>query len=73
MASVKLFLIDEIHILGENMRGAIIEVVISRMKTSESFNVTEDDGRLRFLAISATIPNIKDVILRLNLIITSIN
>jgi ATP-dependent DNA helicase HFM1/MER3 len=62
MASIKLFLIDEIHLLGENIRGSIIEVVVSRIKTSEAFNVANEDGRLRFLAISATIPNINDVI-----------
>jgi replicative superfamily II helicase len=50
-------------VLGENSRGATIEVVVSRMKT---FALTvpsneENDNKLRFIAVSATIPNINDV------------
>ena len=52
--SVKLFMIDEIHVMGENSRGATIEAVISRMKF---FNIKYP---LRFIAVSATIPNIGD-------------
>jgi ATP-dependent DNA helicase HFM1/MER3 len=32
--SIKLFMIDEIHLLGESSRGATIEAVVSRMKSS---------------------------------------
>ncbi len=67
MSTIKLVLIDEIHVLGESDRGATIEAVISRMKTfilKDSGDFTDSsrtpDG-LRFLAISATIPNIEDV------------
>ena len=49
---VGLFLIDEVHILGET-RGATLEAVVSRMK-STTLNV-------RFIAISATVPNSQDV------------
>jgi ATP-dependent DNA helicase HFM1/MER3 len=67
--SIKLFLIDEIHVLGENSRGATIEAVISRMKTyaynkqsnNENSNKINNTNSLRFIAISATIPNIEDV------------
>lgn len=52
MSLITLFLIDEVHILKED-RGAVLEVVVSRMK-SISTNV-------RFVALSATIPNFCDV------------
>ena len=73
MNSIKLFLVDEIHVLGENSRGAVIEAVISRMKTlcnhgltpgstnQMNFNHQNVSKSLRFIAISATIPNIDDV------------
>ena len=69
MISIKLFLIDEIHVLGESSRGAVIEAVVSRMKTytfshlaehSDSQQAAENAASLRFVAISATIPNIED-------------
>ncbi|XP_021346734.1 probable ATP-dependent DNA helicase HFM1 isoform X2 [Mizuhopecten yessoensis] len=63
--SVCLFLIDEIHVLNDNVRGATIEAVISRMKTvqvSLSHSNTEQPlPKLRFIAVSATIPNIEDI------------
>lgn len=49
---VKLFLIDEVHILKET-RGATLEAVVSRMKSVGS--------HVRFLAISATVPNSEDI------------
>lgn len=49
---VKLFLIDEVHILKED-RGACLEAVVSRMK-SVGHNV-------RFVALSATVPNPEDI------------
>ncbi|PYH46886.1 putative DEAD/DEAH box DNA helicase (Mer3) [Aspergillus saccharolyticus JOP 1030-1] len=52
MQLVKLFLIDEVHILKE-ARGATLEAVVSRMKTNGS--------RLRFIALSATVPNSEDI------------
>lgn len=52
MHLVKLFLIDEVHILRDT-RGAILEAVVSRMK-SMSIDV-------RFLALSATVPNSEDI------------
>ncbi|XP_022085821.1 probable ATP-dependent DNA helicase HFM1 [Acanthaster planci] len=68
---VKLFLIDEVHSLNEENRGATVEAVISRMKTVQAAAVREatrkdrkeeeDAPGLRFLAVSATIPNMEDV------------
>ncbi|EHY60257.1 uncharacterized protein HMPREF1120_08225 [Exophiala dermatitidis NIH/UT8656] len=52
MQLVKLFLVDEVHILKEN-RGATLEAVISRMKTASS--------DVRFIALSATVPNSEDI------------
>jgi ATP-dependent DNA helicase HFM1/MER3 len=52
MRLIKLFLIDEVHILKEN-RGATLEAVVSRMK-STGYSV-------RFVALSATVPNPQDV------------
>lgn len=49
---IRLFLIDEIHILKED-RGATLEVVVSRMKSLGT--------NVRFMALSATVPNIKDI------------
>lgn len=52
LRTVKLVLIDEVHIL-KDMRGATLETVISRMK---SLGV-----EVRFVALSATIPNSDDI------------
>lgn len=52
MQMVKLFLIDEVHILNDS-RGATLEAVVSRMKSIGS--------DVRFLALSATVPNLEDV------------
>ncbi|KAG0648723.1 hfm1 [Hyphodiscus hymeniophilus] len=49
---VKLFLIDEVHILKDT-RGATLEAVVSRMKTS--------GADVRFVALSATVPNSQDI------------
>ena len=52
MKLVRLLLIDEIHILGED-RGATVEAVVTRMKSiGES---------IRLIALSATVPNAADV------------
>lgn len=52
MQLVKLFLIDEVHILKET-RGATLEAVVSRMKSIGS--------NVRFVALSATVPNSEDI------------
>ncbi|XP_066533926.1 probable ATP-dependent DNA helicase HFM1 isoform X2 [Hoplias malabaricus] len=61
--SVKLFLIDEVHVVKDSSRGPTLEVVVSRMKAIH-FCLTEnpDSKRsMRFVAVSATIPNICDI------------
>ncbi len=52
MQMVKLVLIDEVHILKDN-RGATLEAVVSRMKSVGS--------NVRFIALSATVPNSEDI------------
>lgn len=47
-----LYSIDEVHLLAEE-RGATLEVIVSRMRA-----VNPD---IRFVAVSATVPNIEDV------------
>ncbi|KAI1410673.1 P-loop containing nucleoside triphosphate hydrolase protein [Hypoxylon sp. FL1857] len=49
---IRLVLIDEVHML-KDVRGATLEVVVSRMKTI--------GADVRFVALSATVPNITDV------------
>ena len=49
---VKLFLIDEVHML-KYARGATLEAVVSRMKSI--------GANVRFIALSATVPNSQDI------------
>ena len=66
----------QVHLLNDNTRGATMEAVISRMKTvvqsqalkparSAQPNGSGTDGGqtppIRFMAVSATIPNVNDV------------
>lgn len=52
MRLVRLFLIDEVHTLRDS-RGATLEAVVSRMKSV--------GPNVRFIALSATIPNAGDI------------
>ena len=54
---IKLMLIDEIHMLGEDGRGATLEAVVTRMKVVQALTA-RDTGTdpLRFIGISATVP-----------------
>ncbi|KAL1132183.1 hypothetical protein AAG570_010140, partial [Ranatra chinensis] len=60
---IKLFLIDEVHLLSEEKRGPTLEAVVSRMKTVQvTLNPNADENNsIRFIAVSATIPNIGDI------------
>ncbi|GAB6028693.1 ATP-dependent DNA helicase MER3 [Chamberlinius hualienensis] len=55
---IKLFLIDEIHVVYDESRGATVEAVISRMLTTSA--CSSNNSGIRFIAISATIPNVED-------------
>ena len=59
---IKLMLIDEIHMLGEDGRGATLEAVVTRMKVVQAATARDSGGDpLRFIGISATVPNVKDI------------
>ncbi|XP_044158370.1 probable ATP-dependent DNA helicase HFM1 [Bufo gargarizans] len=63
---VRLFLIDEVHTVKDEIRGATLEVVVSRMKTmqaslSRAAKSAEEFPNMRFVAVSATIPNADDI------------
>ncbi|XP_036611363.1 probable ATP-dependent DNA helicase HFM1 [Trichosurus vulpecula] len=62
---VRLFLIDEVHVVKDENRGPTLEVVVSRMKTMSSLSQTSENSStailVRFVAVSATIPNAEDV------------
>ncbi|KAF5277172.1 hypothetical protein FQR65_LT03878 [Abscondita terminalis] len=54
-----------VHLLNDNQRGPTVEVIVSRMKTIQDCTVDMDYGfesmNLRFVAVSATIPNVADI------------
>ncbi|XP_040000435.1 probable ATP-dependent DNA helicase HFM1 [Xiphias gladius] len=61
---VKLFLIDEVHVVKDTTRGATLEVVVSRMKAVHTYRAAQNPDAglsMRFVAVSATIPNISDI------------
>ncbi|XP_035226708.1 probable ATP-dependent DNA helicase HFM1 [Stegodyphus dumicola] len=63
---VKLILVDEIHLLNEEERGATMEAALSRMKTIHAIlslkyrNKQRTEPGLRFIAVSATFTNVND-------------
>ncbi|KAI9015488.1 hypothetical protein DFJ74DRAFT_680316 [Hyaloraphidium curvatum] len=63
---VKLFMVDEVHMLGEEKRGATLEVVVGRMKQKAALNSISgasgpSNEAVRFVAVSATVPNVHDI------------
>ncbi|KAM3604074.1 uncharacterized protein V6R79_006054 [Siganus canaliculatus] len=61
---VRLFLIDEVHVVKDQTRGATLEVVVSRMKAVHACRTTQNPHGglpMRFVAVSATVPNISDI------------
>uniref|UniRef100_A0A3P9NPP9 DNA 3'-5' helicase n=1 Tax=Poecilia reticulata TaxID=8081 RepID=A0A3P9NPP9_POERE len=61
---VRLFLIDEVHVVKDATRGATLEVVVSRMKAVNSYRTSQNPEAgvtMRLVAVSATIPNICDI------------
>lgn len=53
LSTIRLLLIDEVHILNESQRGARLEVVVTRTRSR--------GHQVRFVAVSATVPNLADV------------
>jgi ATP-dependent DNA helicase HFM1/MER3 len=64
MMQTRLICIDEVHLLSEHNRGATLETIVSRVKTAKRLAAgTPKQGQapIRFVAVSATAPNITDV------------
>uniref|UniRef100_A0A674N2S1 Probable ATP-dependent DNA helicase HFM1 n=1 Tax=Takifugu rubripes TaxID=31033 RepID=A0A674N2S1_TAKRU len=64
LQQVRLFLIDEVHVIKDATRGATLEVVVSRMKAVNAYRAAQNQGTsgtMRIVAVSATIPNISDI------------
>lgn len=59
---IALVLIDEVHLLNES-RGAALEAIVSRIKMLSRKPELKSSAlaNVRFLAVSATIPNIDDL------------
>lgn len=54
----------QVHVVKDATRGATLEVVVSRMKAVHAYRTTQNPRTglsMRFVAVSATIPNISDV------------
>uniref|UniRef100_A0A8C5F9D6 DNA 3'-5' helicase n=1 Tax=Gadus morhua TaxID=8049 RepID=A0A8C5F9D6_GADMO len=61
---IRLFLIDEVHVVKDVTRGPTLEVVVSRMKAVHAHRPAgrpQPDLSVRLVAVSATIPNISDM------------
>jgi ATP-dependent DNA helicase HFM1/MER3 len=61
-SDIALVLIDEVHLLSDP-RGASLEAVVSRIKmlSRVSDMSTDPISTVRFIAVSATIPNMGDI------------
>ena len=60
--SISVVLIDEIHVVGDSSRGATLEAIVSRLKAiGQSLGEEAALRRCRFVAVSATAPNVREV------------
>ncbi|GJQ72301.1 putative ATP-dependent DNA helicase [Trypoxylus dichotomus] len=61
--SIKLFMIDEIHLLNDETRGPTLEAIITRMKTIHSSCQVgvKRENSIRLIGVSATISNVVDI------------
>lgn len=57
--AVRLVLIDEVHLVGDTTRGPTLEAIVSRIKTFPQNH--SRDKQIRFISVSASLPNIEDV------------
>lgn len=55
--AVRLVLIDEVHLVGDTMRGPTLEAIVSRMK---GFTKNIGTEQIRLISVSASLPNIAD-------------
>lgn len=65
ISSISLIMIDEVHLLNEEVRGGTLEAVITRIKLLSQSKLFQEKKSLlssyRTIAISATIPNINEL------------
>lgn len=59
--SIRLLLVDEVHLINDGHRGATLEAVLSRMKIIRSVIWPSNESSLRFIAVSATVTNVQDI------------
>ena len=60
--SISVVLIDEIHVVGDSSRGATLEAIVSRLKAiGQSLGEEAALRRCRFVAVSATAPNVREI------------
>lgn len=62
-------MIDEVHLLNDETRGATVEAVISRMKLMIAQLHNNAANMLRIIAVSATLANINDVCVHLAIVL----
>ncbi|KAJ0262082.1 Brr2 [Hirschfeldia incana] len=54
---VSLFIVDELHLIGEGQGGTVLEVIVSRMRYISS----QGDNQIRIVALSTSLANAKDL------------
>ncbi|XP_018491321.2 DExH-box ATP-dependent RNA helicase DExH12 [Raphanus sativus] len=54
---VSLFIVDELHLIGEGQGGTVLEVVVSRMRYISS----QVENKIRVVALSTSLANAKDL------------
>ena len=62
---IRLVLLDEVHLLNESQRGSALEAgVVSRLRLAHKEmenRLGKECEQIRFVACSATVPNIEDI------------
>ena len=57
LKNIRLVLLDEIHTINDELRGPVIESIVTRMKCMAAHT----ESCLRFITLSATVPNVEDI------------
>lgn len=60
MDKIALVIIDEVHLVGDAPRGAVLEVLISRLRRFSRFSQDDKEG-IRLLGLSTALANANDV------------
>ena len=65
VGAIKLLMVDEVHFIADEERGATLEATVCRMKYISAWKQRQansnDAQPLRIMAVSATVPNLLDV------------